>query len=372
MIFSIDRESLVDALTAASRALSNKTPMPILTGVKIDVDYNKVTITTSNSDISMQVVINNSNLKVEKIGSHVIPGRFFIEIAKKIKAETVEITVVDDNLINIKAGQSDFTLNGMEKELYPEINFNTLNNPIILRDVDLRSIIYQTNFATSVLENRPILTGVLFDINGHKLKAVATDSYRLAQKEIELNISNDIKQIVIPHRTLEELSRLLTSNEKVEMFIAENKVIFKHKNVMFQSRLLEGRFPETNKLIPTEFPVELSFSKNELISAIERASLLYQGGKDNIVKLQLKKDGNVIITSHSSEVGKVIEEIKPTFKESSGEFAIAFSAKYVMESLRVFESSDITMYFTGVVKPFIIKGELDEGMLQLVLPVRVE
>ncbi|XMB86417.1 DNA polymerase III subunit beta [Mycoplasmatota bacterium WC44] len=371
MIFSIDRESLVEALTSASRALSNKTPMPILTGVKLDVDYDKVVITTSNSDISMQVVIQNSNLKVEKTGSHVVPGRFFIEIAKKITSDTVKITVVDDNLINIQAGQSDFTLNGMEKELYPEITFNTLNNPVIMNVEDLRSIIAQTNFATSILENRPILTGVLFDLNNHKLTAVATDSYRLAQKEFELNLSYDQKQIVIPHRTLDELSRILNNDDKVEMFLTENKVIFKHRNLLFQSRLLEGRFPETSKLIPTEFPIEISFDKHELISAIERASLLSQS-KDSIVKLKLRRDGNVEITSHSSEIGKVIEEITPTQKESSGEFAIAFSSKYVIEGLRVFESNDVTMYFTGVVKPFIMKGELDEGMLQLVLPVRVE
>jgi len=372
MIFNIDRETLFDALNSASRALSNKTPMPILTGIKIDCEYDKLTITTSNADLSMQVVIQNGNLKVEKPGSTVVPGRFFFEIIKKVTSDHIQITVVDENLINIKAGQSDFTLNGMEKELYPEISFNTLNNPIILNDSDLRSIIHQTNFATSTLENRPILTGVLFDINGNKLKTVATDSYRLAQKEIELNISNDTKQIVIPHRTLDELSKILANNEKVEMFIAENKVIFKHKNLLFQSRLLEGRFPETSKLIPTEFPVEISFNKNDLISTIERAQILYQGGKENIVKMKLRADGMVVINSHSSEIGKVVEEIKPTHKESTGEFQIAFSAKYVMEALRVFDSGEITLFFTGVVKPFIIKGELDEGMLQLVLPVRVE
>lgn len=372
MNFNIDRESLIEALTSASRALSNKTPMPILTGVKLDVDYDKIVITTSNSDISMQITVSNENLKVEKTGSHVIPGRFFIEIIKKITADTVSISVVEDNLINIKAGQSNFTLNGMEKELYPEIVFNTLNNPIILKVGDLRSVIQQTNFATSLLENRPILTGVLFDLSGNKLRTVATDSYRLAQKEIELNVGYDAKQIVIPRRTLEELNRILGSDENVEVFLADNKVIFKYKNLMFQSRLLEGRFPETSKLIPIEFPVEISFNKYDLTNAIERASLLNQGSKDSIVKMKLQKNGKVKITSHSSEIGKVVEVIDPTETISDGEFNIAFSSKYVIESLRVFESNDVTLYFTGVVKPFILKGELDEGMLQLVLPVRVE
>jgi DNA polymerase III subunit beta len=371
MKFTVDRDSLMSALNAAGRALSNKTPMPILTGIKVEATFDNVVVTTSNGDLSMQVTI-NEGLKVEKPGTQVIPGRFFIEIIKKMTADSIAIESMDDNLINIRAGKSDFTLNGMENDLYPDIVFSTLSNPVILKVEDLRALVSQTNFATSLLENRPILTGVLFDVSGNKLRAVATDSYRLAQKEIELNISYDIKQIVIPHRTLEELSRILGVDSQIELFVADNKIIFKFNNVLFQSRLLEGRYPETNKLIPAEYPIEITFNKNELIGAIERASLLHLAGKDSIVKLKLQKNGSIKITSHTSEVGKVVEEIAPVATLSESEFNIAFSSKYVVEALRVFESNEVTMYFTGVVKPFVMKGELDEGLLQLVLPVRVE
>lgn len=371
MKFTVDRDSLTSALNAASRALSNKTPMPILTGVKVEATYENVVVTTSNGDLSMQVTI-TEGIKVDKPGTQVIPGRFFIEIIRKMTADSIAIESMDDNLINIRAGQSDFTLNGLENELYPDIVFSTLSNPIILKVEELRALVGQTNFATSLLENRPILTGVLFDIEGNKLKAVATDSYRLAQKEVELNISYDAKQIVVPRRTLEELSRILGVDAQIELFVADNKIIFKFNNVLFQSRLLEGRYPETNKLIPAEFPIEVTFNKNELIGAIERASLLHLAGKDSIVKLKLQKNGSVKITSHTSEIGKVVEEVTPTATLSESEFNIAFSSKYVVEALRVFESNEVTMYFTGVVKPFIMKGELDEGVLQLVLPVRVE
>ena len=372
MKFSVSRDSLTTAINAASRALSNKTPMPILTGVKVEATYDGVVITTSNGDLSMQVTVEQDGLKVDQPGIQIIPGRYFIEIIRKMTADKITIESMDDNLINIRGGQSDFTLNGMENELYPDIVFSTLSNPIILQIEELRALVGQTNFATSLLENRPILTGVLFDVEGNQFRAVATDSYRLAQKQIELNISYDAKQIVVPRRTLEELSRILGVDTQIELFVADNKVIFKFNNVLFQSRLLEGRFPETNKLIPAEFPIEVSFNKNQLVAAIERASLLNIAGKDSIVKLKLYKSGTVKITSHTTEIGKVVEEVTPTATLSESEFTIAFSSKYVVEALRVFESNEITMYFTGVVKPFVIKGELDEGVLQLILPVRVD
>ncbi len=372
MKFSIEKDVLLDAIQHSDKALSNRTPMPILTGIKLDVDYKEIVITTSNSDISMQVKISGDNVKISEKGIRVIPGKFFVELIRKLEGATVNITTIDNNLINIQSGKSSFTLTCMEKELYPEITFNILNEPLVIKTDQLRSIINQTNFATSTIENRPILTGVLFNVENNKLKCISTDSYRLAQKEITLKNTYEDVNVVIPRRSLEELSRILVKEIDVEVYCSENKIVFKYDNIIFQSRLLEGRFPDTSKLIPKEFPLEITFDRFDLVKSLERASLLHTATKEATVKLKLKTDGKVEITSENSNLGNVVEDIVSLEYKTESEFNIAFSSKYVITALKSFEAAEVTMYFSGVVKPFIIKSELEEGVLQLILPVRVE
>ena len=142
---------------------------------------------------------------------------------------------------------------------------------------------------------------------------------------------------------------------------------------MFQSRLLEGNYPETSKLVPTDFPIVIKFNKENLSTAIERASLLSnRDGNNSIVKLALRQDNIVEISSNSPEIGKVLEEVYPVDQIEGSPIKIAFSSKYILEALKVFNSSEVTINFTGEIRPFILKGEYDENMIQLILPVRTE
>ena len=227
---------------------------------------------------------------------------------------------------------------------------------------------------TSSIENRPILTGVNFKISGNKLKAIATDSYRLSQKEIELTETYETLNIIIPGRSLEELIKVLeNNNETVEMHFDRSKILFKYRNLLFQSRLLEGNYPETSKLVPTDFPIVIKFNKENLSTAIERASLLSnRDGNNSIVKLALRQDNIVEISSNSPEIGKVLEEVYPVDQIEGSPIKIAFSSKYILEALKVFNSSEVTINFTGEIRPFILKGEYDENMIHLILSVRTE
>jgi DNA polymerase-3 subunit beta len=137
--------------------------------------------------------------------------------------------------------------------------------------------------------------------------------------------------------------------------------------------LLEGNYPETSKLIPTEFPTVIKFNKEDLSTAIERASLLSsRDGNNAIVKLNLRKDNVIEITSNSPEIGKVLEEVYPVDEIIGTPFRIAFSSKYILDALKIFNSSEVSINFTGEIRPFVIKGEYDDKMLQLILPVRTE
>lgn len=374
MNFQINKDTLLNNLIVAQKALSNKTPNPALQGIKLDVLKDHLVITTSNSDIAIRLTVKDPSLSVNKEGSALIPGKYFIEIIKKLDGLKVQLSMGADNMLRIEADRSDITLNMMDLEDYPELQFSEKVKSIKINVRVLKTIIRQTAFATSSIENRPILTGVNFKIDGKKLTAIATDSYRLSQKEIELNDSYEPLNIIIPGRSLEELIKVLeNNNDQVELHFDHAKILFKYNNLLFQSRLLEGNYPETSKLVPTDFPTVIKFNKENLATAIERASLLSsRDGNNAIVKLALRQDNIVEITSNSPEIGKVLEEVYPVDEIIGHPFKIAFSSKYILDALKIFNSSEVSVNFTGEIRPFIIKGEYDENMLQLILPVRTE
>lgn len=376
MIFSVDRDVLLNQLLIAAKGLPTKTPLPILYAVKFEVHEDYMLLTTSNTDVAIQVLIDDKSLNIKSPGKVAIPGRYLVEIMRKISSEKVEFALIEDKLIVIKADRSEFKLRLMDVEDYPEIDFLDLDDPIVLDGQLIKTIIKETNYATANSEKRPILTGVNFKYHDNHLYCVATDSYRLSQKNVKLRTHSKHFDIVIPNKSLDELNKILdTYHDDVELYINPNKVLFKMNKILFQTRLLEGTYPDTLRIIPTEFPVTIPFNKEELLQAVERVSLLSPRDREtnyNIIKLNLRADKIVEISSTNTEVGDANEEIIPSSDVTGPMIKIAFSSKYLVEALKSFSSSEILIQFAGEVKPFVIKGELDQDLLHLILPVRID
>lgn len=376
MIFSINRNVLLDNLLVIQRGLPNKTPLPILNAIKFVVNEDHLILTASNSDLAIELTIENKSLKVKQTGKAAIPGRFLIEIIRKLEATTIEFAVVEDRTVIIKAERSDFKLNLPDVLDYPEVDFLDLKQPLILDSEIIKTIIKETNYAAANTEKRPILTGVNFQYENNQLFITATDSYCLSKKEIKLRDKIDPFNFVIPRKSLEELSKILDLvSENVEIYVNPNKVLFKFPNIMFQTRLLEGRYPDTSRIVPTDFPVVIPFNKEELLAAVERVSLLSPRDRDtnyNIIKLTLRPDHVVEISSTNPEVGDALEEITPNGRVVGSSLQIAFSSRYLIEALKSFASSDITISFAGEVRPFVLHGPLDIDLLHLILPVRID
>ena len=374
MNFTIAKDVILNHLLISQKALSTKTPAPYLQGIKLEVYPHELVLITSNSDISIKISIKDESLKVENVGQILVPGKYFVEIMRKMNGTEVAFSVVDNNTLRIQAGNSDVTLNMINVEDYPDIQFVTNDNPIKIDAKVMKSVIRQTTFAASAIENRPILTGVNIRVDGGKLTAIATDSFRLSQKHIDLPANFEKMNVVIPARSLDELSKVLELNlDEILVHLDHKSILFEYGNVLFQSRLLDGNFPETSRLIPVEFPIVIKFNKNDLFVAVDRASLLSaREGSASIVKLNLRADNVVEITSNSPEIGKVNEEVFPLDKVLGTSIKIAFSAKFFMEALKTFNSEQVYVKFTGEIRPFVIEGELDPGLVQLILPVRTE
>jgi len=376
MIFTIDRDVLLNHLLIIQKGLPNKTPLPILYAIKFEVYEDHLLLTSSNTDVAIQVLIDEPSLAIKKTGKVAIPGRYLIEIMRKISSQRVEFALIEDKLIVIKADRSEFKLRLMDVEDYPDIDFLDLDDPIVLDSQLIKTIIKETNYSTATNEKRPILTGVNFKYLDNHLYCVATDSYRLSQKNVKLRTHSKTFDIVIPNRSLDELSKILdTYNNDVELYINPNKVLFKMNKILFQTRLLEGTYPDTMRIIPTEFPVIIPFNKEELLQAVERVSLLSPRDREtnyNIIKMSLRPDSIIEISSTNNEIGDALEEVIPSSDITGPIIKIAFSSRYLVEALKSFSSSEITINFAGEVKPFVIKGNLDQDLLHLILPVRID
>lgn len=379
MKFTVQKDHLVKAVQDVMRAVSSRTTIPILTGIKLVVTNEGLTFTGSDSDISIEsylptVVDDQQLVDVKRTGSIVLNARYFSDIVKKLPSDFVELESDNNYVTTIRAGKTEFSLNGFDSEEYPLLPQIEEHETISISADLLKFMIRQTVFAVSTSETRPILTGVNWKIENGDLTCIATDSHRLALRQAKIDddsITSEFKaSVVIPGKSLNELSKILDdNNEKVEIVLTEHQALFKTKHLLFFTRLLEGNYPDTSKLIPSESKTELTVMTKEFLQAIDRASLLAREGRNNVVHLETVGSSVVNVSSYSPEIGKVVDEI--VCEDIKGEeLKISFSAKYVMDALKAIESPEIYIQFTGAMRPFLIRTVNDSRTLQLILPVR--
>ena len=374
MKLTIHRGTFIQELQTVQRAIAAKTTINILTGVKIDLSHQGLTLTGSNAEISIESFLSVENeqaqMKIEEVGSIVLQARFFSEIIRRLPEDEFTLEVIEQNQVEITSGKANFTVNGLDADNYPHLPVIDTQNQIQIPVHVLNKLISETVFSVSQHESRPILTGVHFVLSNQTLLPVATDSHRLSQRKIPLENTNDAFDIVIPGKSLTELSRSLTDEEEViTIRIMDNQVLFETKTMKFYSRLLEGVYPDTNRLIPTNFNTVIEFEGKEFLSAIDRASLLSHEGRNNIVRLHIASDG-VILYGNSPEIGKVEESLN--YNHVSGEpLDISFNPDYMKAALRAFGDTTIKIQFISAIRPFILEPSEGQGeFVQLITPVR--
>ncbi|MBQ2639626.1 MAG: DNA polymerase III subunit beta [Bacilli bacterium] len=372
MKFKIKRELLLEALNKVSKAISTKNLIPVLSGVKFELKKKKLILTASDNDITIQTIIESDkdeDFNIEKEGSIVIQGKYILDIVRKLQDEYINIEVIDELKILIYTDNSEFNLNGINKNEYPNIALEESKKKIVL-DADIfKDIVNQTSFAASHEETKPVLTGINFNVVGDVLECNSTDSYRLARKIIKLKSeSEENYNVVIPSHNIVEFSRIIGDNEKVELHIFNNKILFKTGNIKFESRLINGTYPNTSNLLPDDSLMTLSVNLEDFYNVVDRVSILTSDKEKNIVTLETNGD-ILTLKSSSAEVGRVEEKMNIK-KNNKEDIKISFSAKYMMEALKSFKAETVDIHFVGEIKPILIKSKDDETLTQLVLPIR--
>ena len=369
MKIKIKKELLLDNLNKVSKAISTKNLVPALAGIKFDLKKEGLTLTASDNDITIESFIpKNNDMLIDEVGSIIIYGRYILDIVRKIPDNMINLEVFDETKIIISTDNSEYNLNGINKRDYPNINLEESKNPIIIESKELKKMVNQTAFATSQDESRPQLTGINFNIVGNDFECNATDSYRLARKVLKLSEpAEENYNIIVPSRNLLELIKII-DDDKIELHIFNNKILFKTNNLLFQSRLINGSYPNTSNLLPNDSMLKITTNINDLYNVIDRVSILTSDKEKNIVTLETEND-TLIMRSSSVEIGRVEEKMKIK-KDQEKDIKISFSAKFMMEALKVFEGEESTINFVGEVNPIIIKDNKEDNLIQLVLPIR--
>ncbi|MBY7141515.1 DNA polymerase III subunit beta [Virgibacillus sp. NKC19-3] len=376
MKFVIRRDQLIASVQDVMKAISSRTVIPILTGIKIEAKKHGIILTGSDSDISIESYIpaeedGNVNIELIEEGSIVLHAKYFPDIVRKLPEKTLEIESDENLKLTIRSGKAEFNLNGQDAEEYPQLPSLQTDESFELPTDLLKSLTKQTVFAVSTMETRPILTGVHMKLNENTLTFTATDSHRLASRKIPVNETNvEFSNIVVPGKSLSELNKILDDTpESIEISVTNNQILFRTKHLKFMSRLLDGNYPETSRLIPEQSKTVLHVKTKELLNTIDRASLLAKEERNNVVKLSTEGNHLVEITGNSPEVGTVAEEINVQSIEGE-ELKISFSSKYMIDALKAIEYEEVKIEFTGAMRPFIIQPANEDPILQLILPVR--
>ncbi|NMV48892.1 DNA polymerase III subunit beta [Lactobacillus reuteri] len=378
MNFTINRSAFISQLNNVLRAISSKTTIPILTGLKMVVNEDNIVLTGSNSDITIESVINandaDNDLTIEDTGAIVLPARFFSDIVKKLPDKKVTIEVTSGFQADITSGSAKFQINGQDAENFPHLPEIETNKSVTLPNDILKEVIRQTVIAVSKQESRPILAGVHMTLKDGILTAVATDSHRLAQRKVVLeNIDNGIDfDVIIPGKSMEELSGMISDvHEDVQMQVTENQVLFIFGNTHFYSRLLDGNYPETSQLIPQTADTTVELEAGTFLSSIERASLLSHESRNDVVKLSLKPSENLVrISGDSPDIGTVEEEVVTSALDGN-DLEISFNPNYMKDALRSFGQATIKISFTSPLRPFtLVPTEDQENFVHLITPVR--
>lgn len=360
-----DGADLADAVLKVSKGTSNKTTNPILEGIKVVAEEDYITLSATDLELSIEKTI-KAMVQIE--GEMVVPGKFFCEYIKKLNNEQIELNVDEKNILSIKYTDSVGKIQCLNSVEFPQIKQVEDSTYFEITQKDLKNLILKSIFAVAVEDVRPILKGVKLEISKEKVTAIALDGYRLAVVNKPIVGGNAEFSCIVPSRSLSEIAKLLEDSDKIlKVCVGRNYLMVDIENTKITTRLLEGDFINYTQIIPTEFNTNVVLNKEQLLDALDRASLLSRVDRNNLVKFDISD--KVMVLSSKSDIGDIKENITISLKGK--DLSIAFNARYFTEALRVVNDEFLKLSFTSSVSPCIITSNDTDEYLFLILPVRI-
>lgn len=366
MKFSCEKETLLGLIGTASRAVTGKSSMPLLEGLLVTAETDSLTLT--GYDLSMGIRT-TAEADIVEPGSIVLNAKLFYDIVRKLPQDIVYLETDDKLLTTIKCGRAVFNLVATEADEYPALAEVSADTGFSLPQSMLKSMIAQTIFSVSDNESKPIHTGCLFELESNRLNVVAVDGYRLSvRRETVEGISGDMK-FVVPGPSLREIERILTEEDgDVEIFPDRKNILFRIGGTTLITRLIDGEFLNYRAAIPSEFEYVVTADRHEMITCIERVSLIVSEKLKNPVRFHF--DGSYMQMSCITAVGKSYDEC--AFEGTIDDLEIGFNNRYILDALRAAGDETVKIQLKGSLNPIVVSPLEGDKYTYLVLPVRLK
>ena len=371
MRFTIKREEFLKGLLIANRAVASKVASPVLSNFKLELLDTGLFITGSDHDLTIKTQVPYKLNGVEIIRNHkeggtLINAKFITEIIRKMESEEVTIDVIDSTIATVSDNRSEYKLNCVRPEEYLDLDLEPSGTQLTLSKTDFDALVSQTAFAASNKEQRPVLTALNLEAANGVLTATATDSARMARKQI--TIPADVRFLAnVPAKMMVEVDHLLEGQETLDIAFSDKKALFTFGRTVVATRLIAGEYPNTKNIVPRVTNFSLEVNANDLIKAIDRANIL-SVERENVVDLSMSENG-VLISAKSQQIGSASERID-MFKYVGQDLRVSFNSSFVVAAVKALNCEDVTFAFVGEMKPFVVKNASDDSVIQIVTPVR--
>lgn len=360
------QDVLLNSINTVLKACSTKTTMPILECILLKAHNNQVTLVGYNLELGIESTIQADVLEE---GSIALEAKIFSEIIRKMPNQTVDISTTQNHMTNITCEKSKFSIAGQLGDEFPDLPKVEQMNKYTISQVEFKDMIRQTIFSVAQEESRPILTGEMIQIKDDSFRMVTVDGYRISYRKIPLSNENQEYEVVVPGRTLNEISKILSSDEQDEM-----NIYFEDKHIMFDlgdskviSNLLEGEFLKYEQVFSSDYETKVKVDRKDFLMSIERAALISREGKKNPIKIEIDGD-NMIITSRA-ELGTALEEV--AIELEGNNLSIAFNPKYLIDALKSIDDDEVSITFISALTPCIIHPIEGDHYKYLILPIRL-
>lgn len=363
MEFYCSKNNLVNAVNIVSKAVPSKTTMTILECILINVSNGKIILTSNDTELGIETEIKG---EIKDNGIIAIEAKLFSEIVRKLPDNIVHIKSDNNYVLNISCEKNNFSIAGKDGSDFPYLEDVEKKDFITISQFTLKEVIRQTIFSISQSENNKIMTGELLDINGNILRVISLDGHRISIRKIELRQDYASLKVIIPGKTLNELSKILSGEiEKVvNIYFSKSNAVFEFDNTVVVTRLIEGEYFDVDKMVSNEYSTKINIDKKELISCIDRATLLVRENDRKPVIITINDEEFEL--EIKSPIGSMDESIN--IEKEGADLKIGFNPRFLLDALKVIDDNKINIFFMNSKAPCYIKD--DNGKYNyMILPI---
>lgn len=357
------KSNLLYGVNIVSKAVPTRTTMAILECILIDASAGEIKLTANDMELGIETKIEG---EIEERGIIALDAKVFSDIVRKLPDNEVVIETDSSFKTTITCEKAKFNIIGKSGEDFSYIPYIERNEEISISQFTLKEVIRQTIFSIADNDNNKLMTGELFEINENSLKVVSLDGHRISIRNIELKNNYEHKKVVVPGKTLQEISKILPGNadEDVSMYLSDNHIVFEFGNTTVVSRLIEGEYFKIEQMLSSDYETKVKINKRELLECIDRATLLVKEGDKKPIIMNITDDKMEL--KINSFIGSMNEEIDIT--KDGKDILIGFNPKFFIDALRVIDEEEVTLYMVNPKAPCFIRDE-NETFIYLILPV---